>query len=263
MRRNGRRPAGSALAAGAVCAALLSAGCAASPAGDAEARAAFARTNDPAEPFNRAVFDVNLAIDKALLRPLALLYREALPPLFRDFVRNALDNLRSPVILANDVLQGEFERAGRTAVRAAINSTLGLGGINDLAAEFGIERHDEDFGQTLAVAGLGEGPFLMLPILGPSNPRDAAGLVVDALLDPLTWLDSARAFSLARPGADALDRRARADEALQELERTSLDMYAAARSLYRQQRRDDIRNGRPADLDSLPDISIPDDDPPE
>ena len=168
----------------------LLAGCAAAPdPTDADAVAEYAEVNDPAEPTNRAVFEVNLALDKAILKPIAFVYKEYLPYFVQSSINSLLNNLRSPIIFFNDVLQGEFKRAGTTVLRFVINSTIGLGGLHDQAAEWDLEYHNEDFGQTLAVWGIPEGPYVMLPILGPSNPRDAVGLAVDYLLDPLNlWL---------------------------------------------------------------------------
>ena len=143
---------------------------------DPEARAAYLEASDPLEPLNRAIFSFNLTLDKAILRPIATVYNAALPDPVRDGVRNFLNNLRTPIILANDVLRGEIGRAGDTVGRFLLNSTLGVGGLFDIASELGFDFHNEDFGQTLAVWGIGEGPYLMLPIFGPSNPRDAVGL---------------------------------------------------------------------------------------
>src|SRR5258706_7858300 len=104
----------------------------------------------------------------------------------RDSVRNFLNNLDSPITLANDVLQGEISRAGDTLIRVGVNSTLGLGGLVDVAKRGGYIRHSQDFGQTLAVYGVGEGPYLFVPLLGPGNPRDLVGCVADLAFDPLT-----------------------------------------------------------------------------
>jgi phospholipid-binding lipoprotein MlaA len=184
----------------------------------------------------------------------------------RTGVSNVLNNMKSPVILANDLMQAEFARAGDTAARFAINSTLGVGGLGDPAADhFGIAKHGEDFGQTLAVWGVGEGPFLMLPLLGPSNPRDAVGFAVDSfVLDPFAWWvrvrsDDRELYSYLRLGLTALDARSANFEGIEDVERNSLDPYAALRSLYRQFRVKEINQGRvPADFD-VPDFDeIPD-----
>ena len=228
--------------------AFVLAGCAAAPdPKDPDAVAEYAEINDPAEPTNRAVFEVNLALDKAILRPIAFLYKEYLPDFVQSSINSLLNNLRSPIIFFNDVLQGEFKRAGTTVLRFVINSTIGLGGLRDQAAEWDIDFHNEDFGQTLAVWGIPEGPYVMLPILGPSNPRDAIGLAVDYLLDPLNlWLANTdrEEFIFARTGLRAVDLRARHYDALQDLEESSLDYYAAIRSLYRQRRADEITQGK-------------------
>ena len=155
---------------------LLLAGCAtAPPPEDKEAVAAFKEANDPYEPFNRAMLDFNLALDKAILRPVTSVYLEVVPDPLQTNVHNFLQNLRGPVIFANDLLQGELDRAGTALLRFAMNSTFGILGINDFAAEVGIEKHDEDFGQTLAIWEVESGPYLVLPVFGPSSPRDGVG----------------------------------------------------------------------------------------
>jgi phospholipid-binding lipoprotein MlaA len=227
---------------------LLLAGCAAPPTGDPEAMAAYEEANDPLEPTNRYFFELNNLADEVLLKPLAGWYYIALPDFAQDGIRNAVNNVRTPVILANDLFQGELERAGTTFGRFLVNSTLGLGGLFDIAERMGLERHDEDFGQTLAVAGIGEGPYLVLPLLGPSNPRDAFGRVVDAFLDPLTYLTfftNVGWVNTTRTGLDLVDFRARNLETIDQLKKGSLDYYATVRSLYRQRRADEISNGKP------------------
>ena len=145
--------------------------------------------NDPLEPMNRVFFSINLFFDELLLEPFAIMYRGITPQFFRDAVNNFLDNLNTPVVLANDILQGEPYRAERTLGRFMLNTIMGLGGLIDVGGLVGMpERHSEDFGQTLAVYGVGEGPYLVLPLLGPSNPRDAFGFVVDFAFDPLTYV---------------------------------------------------------------------------
>ncbi|MFQ5763479.1 MAG: VacJ family lipoprotein [Rhodospirillales bacterium] len=232
---------------------ILAGGCATAPdSGDAAAVAEYHKTNDPGEPTNRAIFEVNRGLDSALLKPVATIYRDLTPRFFQDRVNDVLDNLGSPVIFANDILQGEVDRAITTVVRLMINSTIGLLGLFDFATEMGIEGHDEDFGQTLAAWGMPEGPYVMLPIFGPSNPRDTIGLIVDFLIDPLhIWANNTdRDFVIfARGGTRGVDIRATNMEALDDLEKTSLDFYATIRSLYRQRRAEEIRNGTlPADM---------------
>ena len=230
-------------------------GCATPPKDDPEAMAAFIETADPYEPLNRGVFEFNLAFDKVILRPIAFVYKEVVPVPIRNSVQNFMDNLRSPIILTNDLLQGEIERAGDTLTRFFMNSTVGLGGIIDFAGGMGIESHKEDFGQTMAVWGVDAGPYLMLPILGPSSPRHAMGRLVDFLSDPLTLLGESE-WAIGRFAMRSIDNRARRYNTIDELERTSLDFYAAVRSMYRQFRGDEIRNGAPPAQQPLPMISF-------
>ena len=238
---------------------LLLASCATAPADDPDARAAFAEANDPIEPLNRYFFEFNRFIDGVALRPVAEVYDGLVPDFAQDMVRNFLFNLRSPVTLANDVLQAKLDRAQVTAVRIVTNSTLGIGGLFDVAAEWGWEPHEEDFGQTLAVWGVGEGPYLVLPILGPSPPRDTVGSVADYFFDPLDlyaenvddeWI------IYARRGGEIVDFRARNLETFDEIERSAIDLYATVRSLYRQHRADEIRDGGIGPLVPVPQISI-------
>ena len=224
----------------------LLAGCATPPpASDPEALAEYRATNDPAEPFNRAMFDFHQAIDSAILRPLNGAYRW-LPTPVRHSVSSVLNNLRTPVVLLNDMLQGEPVRAGDTLGRFVINTTLGLGGIFDVAeSRFGVPVHYEDFGQTLATFGVAEGPFLFLPILGPSNLRDLAGLGVDTAAQPLTWFGQGLAVDLlagVRGGASMLDARDYYFDFIDDINRTSLDPYAAMRNARRQARAAAIAN---------------------
>jgi phospholipid-binding lipoprotein MlaA len=211
--------------------------------------------NDPLEGFNRAMFNVTLKADKAVLRPTALAYRAVVPEPIRLSIRNFLANLNTPVILANDVLQGEVNRAGITFLRAGINTTVGIGGLLDVATRWGYPRHSEDFGQTLAVYGVGEGFYLFIPLLGPGNPRDVFGYAVDFLFDPLFYVKWGNEFYVpyVRYGVDLLDVRERNIETLDEIERNSLDYYASVRSLYRQTRANEIRNGT-MQIEDLPDF---------
>jgi len=235
------------------------AGCASMPdPTDPEAVAEYAEINDPGEPTNRAIFEFNRGLDTVIVKPAAGMYRHIVPPPVRESIHNALNNLRSPVVFFNDILQGEFGRAGTTLMRFLINSTIGVLGLGDPATDFGFEYHNEDFGQTLATWGVGEGPYVMLPIFGPSNPRDAVGLAVDFLSDPLNWwaTNTDREFiSYSRSGTRAIDGRARNYDALDDLERSSLDFYAAIRSLYRQRRIDEVTNGKATAIMPAPGLS--------
>ncbi len=219
-------------------------GCATPPENDPAAMAAFKQANDPLEPFNRNMLKANLVLDDAVLKPIAYVYKETLPQFAQDSVDSFLHNLRTPVILANDLMQGSGDRAWTTVVRFAANTTFGLGGLIDVAADMGYPSHDEDFGQTLAVWGVEPGPYLMLPLFGPSNPRDAIGRIVDSVIDPISYL-APTSWQLGQFGAEAVDDRAMNYDAIEDLKKTSLDFYAAVRSLYRQRRADEIRNGAP------------------
>jgi phospholipid-binding lipoprotein MlaA len=211
--------------------------------------------NDPFEPFNRLMFNTTLAIDRVVLRPTALVYRAVFPQPIRDSVRNFLNNLDSPIIFTNDLLQGELARAKITLVRTVVNTTVGIGGLFDVADRWGFPRHREDFGQTLARLGVGEGPYLFIPLFGPANPRDLFGYGTDLFFQPLTyvqWGDESY-IPFVRYGVDLIDLRARNIETLDEIEQTSLDYYASVRSLYRQSRNNEINNGASA-VEDLPDF---------
>ena len=214
------------------------------------------RENDPLEPVNRAVFEFNRVLDGLILEPAARMYRTAAPEFVRDGVQNFLVNLRTPIVLANDLLQGEFARAEKTLGRFMLNTILGFGGLIDVGGRIGMpERHSEDFGQTLAVYGVGDGPYLVLPLLGPSNPRDAVGYVVDLAFDPVFFL-APTDVGYGRFGAEALSFREENIETIEELERSSIDLYAATRTLVRQLRGNEIRNGAPAPFEDIYDEDI-------
>jgi len=219
--------------------------------GSVHAVSAQQNTDDPLETFNRGSFQFNLFLDRILLKPAAKTYRFVTPSFVRTGVSNFIFNLKTPVTVANDLLQGEPRRATESLGRFMFNTIMGFGGLVDVGGMLGMpERHTEDFGQTLAVYGVGTGPYLMLPLLGPSNPRDLAGLVVDFVFDPLTFVAPTE-VSLARSGTDVLSLRERNIETVDELERTSIDFYAATRTLSRQLRENEIRNGAPAPLDDV------------
>ena len=212
--------------------------------------------NDPFEPVNRFFFRANLVFLDYFLGPIADAYLWAMPDFLEEMVGNALDNVSAPIVLANDILQVEPMRAWETTARFLVNSTAGIGGFFDVATMIGLEEHNEDFGQTLAVWGVGEGPYLVLPLLGPSNPRDAFGKhLVDTFFDPFgLWL-SGEDLPHLRNGINALkavDGYGRVKDDLEKVRKTSVDYYGALRSLYRQRRATDIENGtgtRVPDLD--------------
>ncbi len=232
---------------GAIALLLFAAACATPPpVTDRDALAEFNANNDPAEPFNRAMFAVNQGLDTVLVRPATVAYRTLVPSPARTGLRNVLRNIRTPVILLNDMLQGQPQRAGNTLGRFVVNTTLGLGGLIDVAEmAFGVPFHNEDFGQTLASWGVSEGPYLFLPLFGPSNPRDLAGFAVDVAAQPLTWVGQGFEVNLLsglRTGIGILDARDAVQDTLDSVMATSLDPYATLRSGYRQGRNAAIAN---------------------
>lgn len=217
----------------------------------------FGPDNDPLEFINRFTFAFNDALDTVLFQPAAATYRVIVPKPVRNGVRNVLRNLNGPVILANDLLQGEWDRASDTFMRFVINSTIGVAGIFDIAAEWGYEYHDEDFGQTLGSWGVGEGFYLVLPLLGPSSARDTVGIVVDSYMDPWSYvLDWGTRLSdtdityimIGRRGLEGLDMRSRNIETIESIKKDAVDYYARIRTLYRQNRESEIRNGAPEEI---------------
>lgn len=198
--------------------------------------------NDPAESVNRAIFDANMTVDRAVMKPVAKAYRDNVPEGVRRGIHNAAHNLREPSIVANDLLQGNVQRAWTSAQRFAINTTAGAAGVFDIAKDMNLPPHSSDFGQTLAVWGVAEGPYVQLPALGPSNVRDAIGTVAGMVLDPLSYtgVPALTYAGYARTGADVVDTRSSHIEDLDELERSSLDYYATLRSVARQRRQAEI-----------------------
>lgn len=210
--------------------------------------------NDPYEAQNRKVFEMNQTLDRNVALPVATFYVHAVPEPMRDGIHNFLVNLDVPVTFANDVLQGEAERAVDLLGRFVINSSVGVGGLVDVAAKVGVPEHEADFGETLAVYGVPEGPYLVLPLFGPSNPRDAVGLAVDdTVASPWFWISwrSSIYYKLADDVMDVVDKRAQAIDTIKELERSSVDLYATERSLYRQHREAEINHGK-SNLENLP-----------
>jgi phospholipid-binding lipoprotein MlaA len=212
--------------------------------------------NDPWEPTNRAIFGFNQDVDNAVAKPVAKFYNRVVPQFARTGLHNVLSNIGEPVTFANDVLQGDGKAGMETLGRFTLNSTIGIGGLFDVASKAGLPERAEDFGQTLGVWGAGEGPFLVMPFLGPAPPRDLGGKVADQFLDPFTYMrfDGYWTFTYARAGLGVLDLRAQHVEDLEQIERTSVDFYATQRSLYRQFRNSEIRNGAAPDDKDLPDL---------
>ena len=237
-------------------------GCASAPK-DTDTAAANGEVYDPFEPVNRVFFDFNMFLDRNLLRPVTRFYVDWVPEFVREIVHNALETLDTPVVLGNELLQGNIDRFAHSAGRLTVNLTMGLG-ILDVAGD-AAPALEEDFGQTLAVWGAPSGPYLVLPFFGPSNIRDAIGKGVDSFGDPVSFLinDVADAtdrekysFMGSRFVAGVVDKRSQILGQLEELEKTSLDFYATIRSLYDQKRRDEIRNGESTEPIPIPEISF-------
>ena len=214
---------------------------------------------DPWENFNRGTFSFNQKFDKYLLAPLAKGYRFVFPSEIRTGVRNFLSNLGEPWSSINSALQGNFKNTGNTLARFVINSTLGILGIFDVATEIGFEKQKEDFGQTLAVHGVGPGPYLVLPFLGPSTVRDAIGKVTSIYADPIT-------LALERNNKDewiwigmavkGIDFREQNLEKIDNLNATSVDFYATLRSLYLERRSSMIRNQKIDNADPFQEFDV-------
>jgi phospholipid-binding lipoprotein MlaA len=240
---------------------LLASACATKPpASDPMARAAFEEANDPLEPFNRAMYRTDQVLDKALVRPVVNGYRAVVPAGARRSVTNFSNNLRSPITFVHDVLQGEPERAGTTFARFVVNTFIGVLGLFDVGTEIGLARHSEDFGQTLAVWGIGEGPFVYVPLFGPLGVRDGVGFALDAfLVDPIIWYsrgDNAQQWiQWTALGLTVLTLKDETMDALDELKASSIDPYASLRSAYRQIRASEIRNGAPPPLEDFDEFS--------
>ena len=202
--------------------------------------------SDPLEPLNRMVFALNEALDTIVLRPAAIVYGAVLPGPVRRAVRNAVRHLSLPFTFVNDVAQGQWRRSGETAQRFLLNTVVGFVGLYDVAEDYGLPHRSTDFGSTLASWGIGGGPYLVLPIAGPSNVRDAAGMFVQGVADPVdiafrrVELDH---MPLVRAGVATLDFRHGNLDTLDDIKANSLDYYAFIRTLYRQRRAFEVDSG--------------------
>lgn len=230
----------------------------ATPPKNPAARAQFEATNDPLEPTNRVIFRGNDLFYTYFVRPVAKAYVWAVPQFGRNRIHDFLQNLNEPIIWANDMLQGDWHAADVTTGRFLANTTFGIGGLFDIASQSGLKQQSGDFGQTLYHYGVPSGPYLVLPIFGPSDPRDAIGMGVDSVADPFSWLAQDFGHGGAnwyRFGTEGVDEYGRNMDQLDEVKKTSIDYYAAIRSLWRQHRESVLRHGAPtpspAGLDSL------------
>jgi phospholipid-binding lipoprotein MlaA len=233
--------------------AVLAGGCATPPPG---ANAYGQEPHDPLEAYNRSMFAFNDALDGALLKPVAQAYKQALPSMVRTGVGNFFNNLWEPWTAFNALLQGKPVAVAETALRFGFNSTFGLGGLIDMAGGIGIERHNEDFGQTLGAWGFGAGPYVVLPLMGPSSLRDTIGLATDYrgdLPQRLPNLDAVSALSVVR----LVNFRASLLGAERVVEEAALDKYSFVRDSYLQRRQNQVYDGDEPPEPSEPQAKTP------
>ena len=197
---------------------------------------------DPLEGFNRAMFSFNDALDGAIIKPVAQGYQSVLPPLIRAGVSNFFSNVDDIWEAVNNALQGKIDEALQDVMRFAVNTVMGLGGVLDIASDMGLQKHNEDFGQTLGKWGIGSGPYLVLPFVGPSSLRDGGGLLVDWRYDPFFHVSNipVRNTLLA---LRTIDTRADLLGATDVLEQAALDKYTFVRDAFFQYRRSQIYDG--------------------
>ncbi|MDE2488559.1 MAG: VacJ family lipoprotein [Alphaproteobacteria bacterium] len=243
----------------ALAAAVALAGCATVPGPTGPGAAAVAPPgtgahHDPFQRMNRGLFALGEALDRTFVRPVMAVYHRVAPRPVRHAVHNVVQNLDEPVVFLNDVLQVHPKAAATTAVRFFANSTVGVGGIFDAASTAGLEHHDNGFGSTLGRYGVGTGPYLYIPVFGPTTLRDAVGDGVDWFTDPFALANTskARAFDWTRTVVSLLDEREQADEELRALQSTSVDPYASLRSVYFQSRAAEVNGAGATELEPLP-----------
>lgn len=198
---------------------------------------------DPLEGFNRPVFEFNEGLDRNLMKPIAKGYVAITPRPVRKGITNFFDNLSYLNVIFNDVLQGKFKQAAGDSTRFVLNSTLGMLGFFDPATDLGLEKHNEDLGQSLAVWGAGEGAYLNLPLLGPNSVRHSPDLITSAALNPLTYF--AAAVTWPATAVNLVNKRANLLDATQFRDDAALDKYTFTREAYRQHRTSLIYDGNP------------------
>ncbi|OUR64843.1 ABC transporter [Methylophaga sp. 42_25_T18] len=204
--------------------------------------------NDPLEGYNRVMYKINSAADTVIIKPAAKVYDAILPDPISHGVSNFFSNLNEITVILNDLLQLKFGQAFHDTGRFVLNSTVGIGGLFDVAGHAGYEKHDEDFGQTLGVWGVGPGPYLVLPIFGPRDLRDTVGLVGDYYTDPVTYVKGPGAQNAFR-GVRAVDTRANLLKAEKVLDEAALDEYSYVRDAYLQRRQNLVYDGNPPEED--------------
>ncbi len=210
--------------------------------------------NDPLEPLNRAVYRFNYVVDGVVLKPAAQIYRGVVPTKGREMVTNVLENIYAPVTVANSVLQGDPQNSFASFWRFILNSTFGVLGLFDAASEMGLKSRTTDFGQTLAIYGFGSGPYVVLPIIGPSNARDTVGRVGDVFMNPFNYIDDG--VSLTIWSATAVDKRSNNMKLLDDIYSSSLDPYSTFRSGYTQHRSAAISRAKAARSKNLRDAGF-------
>ncbi|MGC1305390.1 MAG: VacJ family lipoprotein, partial [Caulobacteraceae bacterium] len=217
--------------------------------------AALGPNPDPYEHFNRKSYAVFRFLDRKAIRPASVFYAHALPSPLRKGLHNAIQNVNSPVVFFNDVVQLHPKAAAETLGRFAINSTVGVAGLADPATTAGLPYHPNGFGNTLGRYGVPAGPFVFIPVIGPSDVRDLFGYGIDTVSDPLTWIRySARwPVSASRAVVGGLDTRANFDPQLKQIDAMATDPYATLRSLYLQNRAAEINGGK-VNVQDLPDF---------
>jgi phospholipid-binding lipoprotein MlaA len=200
--------------------------------------------DDPFEPVNRGIFAFNEVLDNLIVKPIATVYNAVLPKPVRTGVSNVFGNLDDVFIGANHALQGRGKDAANSFGRVVINTTFGVGGLVDLASMNGMPKGEGDYGQTLGVWGVGPGPYIVLPVLGPSNARDTVGRAARVASDPRTYMPDAWSYSLR--GVEAVQIRADNLENTRLIDSSSLDKYGFTRSLYMQRRDALVKSGKAA-----------------
>ncbi len=211
---------------------------------------------DPLEPMNRVTYSFNDGVDQALFKPIAEGYRAVVPNFARTGISNFFANINDVLIVLNNLLQGKIVNAISDLGRVVVNSTIGVLGFMDLATEFGLEKHNEDFGQTLGHWGIGAGAYLLIPFMGPSNMRDAVGRFVDHRTDPITYVESMRARNVLW-GVRMVSQRADLLDTSKILDAAALDPYEFLRDAFLQRRRNLVHDGSPPpDKDDDGDIKM-------
>ncbi|MBQ7413097.1 MAG: VacJ family lipoprotein [Alphaproteobacteria bacterium] len=243
---------------------VLLCGCAIKPT-DPDELAAYYQNNDPLEPMNRAVFSFNQVADEYVMAPVVRGYRNVVPSPVREGADNFFTNLKQPVYLVNSVLQGDFKAAGQVGGRFVVNTFLGFFGLYDTASELDMPIVKRDFGQTLAVWGVKDsGPYVMLPILGPSTVRDTIGMGVDAFADPVDWVlyEHDPWLAWGRAGANGFIALDHSRDLMDDMKKNSTDYYATMRSMYQQNRQKEINHvrGEAQETQAAYDFDFPDDE---